>query len=596
MKEHLVNMIMERASLYGSREVFKFKKDTSSDYTSLNWNQLATEIQNVSKALISLGFRENENIGIFSDNKPEWTISDFGILGIRGIVVPFYATSSKQQLKYIVDETRMRLIFVGNKEQCEKALWLLDNTETIKMIVVFEPGVAPNNDKCIDWKTFCSLANKEDYTPIFTKLMNEAQPEDLATIIYTSGTTGEPKGVMLDHATFFYCFRIHDERLDVNDKDISACFLPLSHVFERTWTYFILYRGATNAYIENPREVVKQLPIIKPTMMCTVPRFFEKTYEGIQLELSKWPSVKQNIFNWSISIGHKNSEYLSKNQKTPFGLSIKYSIADKLVLKKLRNIFGGNIKFMPCAGAAISPKLLRFFHAAGIFVNYGYGATETTATVSCFKSSTYDFDTCGSIMPGIQVKISNESEILIKGSTVFKGYYNKPEETSKTLIDGWYHSGDQGYITPFGNLVMQDRIKDLIKTSVGKYVSPQKIELLFGQDPFIEQVIAIGDNRRFVTALIVPSFEMIKKEATKLNVTFADNIELISNPTIIDFYSKRIEKIQEEFTPYEKVVKFKLLPESFSIQNGMLTNTLKVRRNKLIELFNKEIEEMYSAS
>jgi long-chain acyl-CoA synthetase len=594
MTDNITSMVLERVSSHSNREVFRYKTGDSNKYQSITWGDFGADIKKVAKALISLGFGHTDNIGIFSDNRPEWTISDLGILAIRGVVVPFYATSSKQQLKYIVDETKMKLIFAGNSEQYEKALWLLDNTETIKMVVVYDSKIAENNDKCFDWKTFCSLGDNDDQSAALAKLMNDAQPEDLATIIYTSGTTGEPKGVMLDHATFFYCFRIHDERLDITESDVSACFLPLSHVFERAWTYFMLYRGATNAYIDNPREVIKQLPIIKPTVMCTVPRFFEKTYEGVQLELAKWPKFKQNIFSWAITVGHQRSEYLSKNQKIPSKLEFKYSIADKLVLKKLRNIFGGNIKFMPCAGAAISPKLLRFFHATGIFVNYGYGATETTATVSCFKSNTYDFDTCGSIMPGLQIKISDEGEILIKGSTVFQGYYNKPEETKKTLIDGWYHSGDQGYVTAYGNLVMKDRIKDLIKTSVGKYVSPQKIELLFGQDQFIEQVIAIGDNRKFVSALIVPSFEMLKKEAVSMGIKSLENAELVTNKDILEFYSKRIEKIQEDFTPYEKVVKFKLLSESFSIQNGMLTNTLKVRRGTLIEQYKDLIEQMYS--
>ncbi|KAB2871988.1 MAG: long-chain fatty acid--CoA ligase [Bacteroidales bacterium] len=595
MKEHLYDMLMERAERFGSREVFRFKKTNSAEYGSISWTEVAGKVKAVSSALYTLGFRHGDNVGIFSDNKPEWTISDFGILGVRGVVVPFYATSSKQQLKYIVDETKMRLIFVGNQEQYEKALWLLDNTETVKTIVVYDSSVILNNDKCIAWDAFCELGSSNNNSGVLADIMKEAQSEDLATIIYTSGTTGEPKGVMLDHATFFYCFQIHDERLDVVESDMSACFLPLSHVFERTWTYFILYRGASNAYIDNPREIVKYLPVIKPTLMCTVPRFFEKTYEGIQLELSKWPTIKQNIFNWAIAVGHRRSEFLCKNQNIPTGLKFKYALANKLVLKKLRGVFGGNIKFMPCAGAAISPKLLRFFHAAGIFVNYGYGATETTATVSCFKEKTYDFDTCGSIMPGIQVKISDQGEILVKGSTVFKGYYNKPEVTQKSLIDGWYHTGDQGFITPSGNLVMQDRIKDLMKTSVGKYVSPQKIELLFGQDPFIEQVIAIGDNRKYVTALIVPSFEMLKKEVEKLGVATSDNKDLAANEIVNVFYTKRLEKIQEDFTPYEKVVKFKLLSEPFSIQNGLLTNTLKVRRNELIKLYSREIEEMYSA-
>jgi long-chain acyl-CoA synthetase len=398
---------------------------------------------------------------------------------------------------------------------------------------------------------------------------------------------------MLTHSTFLYTFKIHDERLDVNEKDVSVCFLPLSHVFERMWTYYMLYKGATNVFIDNPREIVKHLPVIKPTLMCTVPRFFEKTYEGIQAELSKGSPAKKKIFNWAVKTGHERSSYLSKNQNTPAILGLKYKLADALVLKKLRNIFGGNIKYMPCAGAAISPVLLRFFHATGLIINYGYGATETSATVSCFRSDRYDFDTCGSVMPGIEVKISDQGEILIKGNTVFKGYYNKPEETAKTLIDGWYHSGDQGYITPNGDLVMTDRLKDLMKTSSGKYVSPQKIELHFGQDPYIEQIIAIGDKKKYVTALIVPSFHALKIEAERIGLKALDEAELVVRKEIIDFYNERIHKLQEDLANYERVIRFKLLPEPFSIQNGMLTNTLKVRRNMLIEQFKDDIDKMY---
>ncbi|MCU0473795.1 MAG: long-chain fatty acid--CoA ligase [Bacteroidales bacterium] len=595
MKENIVNMILERASRFSSREVFRYRKAESKIYESISWESFASESQKVSRALISLGLGPSDNIGIFSENRPEWVISDLGIIGIRSVVVPLYATSSKQQLKYIADETQMKLIIAGNREQYEKAIWLQKNTKTLKKIIVFDPDIAPDNDSCIDWHKFINLDAGNRFEPELKQRMQEIQPDDLVTIIYTSGTTGESKGVMLTHSTFLYAFKIHDERLNVNERDVSVCFLPLSHVFERIWTYYLLYRGATNVFIDNPREVVTQLPIIKPTVMCTVPRFFEKTFEGIQSELSKWSPVKKKIFNWSVKTGLKYSEYLSKTQKPPIGLSLKHGVADALVLKKLRNIFGGKIRFMPCAGAAISPSLLRFFHAAGIFVNYGYGATETSATVSCFKSDRYDLDTCGTIMPGIEVKISEEGEILIKGGTVFKGYFNKPEETGKTLIDGWYHSGDQGYITPDGDLVMTDRIKDLIKTSSAKYVSPQKIELVLGQDPFIEQIIAIGDKRKYVTALIVPSFATLKSEAEKMGFKTTENAELIVRKEIIEFYNIRINKIQEEFAPYERVVRFKLLPEPFSIQNGMLTNTLKVRRNALIEQYKEDIEKMYLA-
>ena len=595
MAENLINMLAERALHFGSREVLRYKKGDSNIFCSVSWENLVSESQMVSRALISLGLGYADNIGIFSENRPEWVISDLGIIGIRGVAVPFYATSSKQQLKYIVDETQMKIIIVGNREQYEKALWLLENTETLKKIIVFDHGIAQNNDCCIDWQKFVNLDSENHLIPELNQRIQEIQPDDLVTIIYTSGTTGESKGAMLTHSTFLYAFKIHDERLDVKESDVSVCFLPLSHVFERTWTFYLLHRGATNVFIDNPREIIKHLPIIKPTVMCTVPRFFEKTYEGIQLEMSKWPSIKRSIFNWSVKVGLEHSENLSRNNRPHGGLRLKHAVADELVLNKLRNIFGGNIRFMPCAGAAISPFLLRFFHAAGIFVNYGYGATETSATVSCFKSDRYDFDTCGTIMPGVEVKINEEGEILIKGGTVFTGYYNKPEETENTLIEGWYHSGDQGYITSNGDLVMTDRIKDLIKTSVGKYVSPQKIEMLLGQDPFIEQIIAIGDSRKFITALIVPSFETLKREAEKMGLSPMDNSALVVRKEIIEFYNNRVNTIQEEFTPYEKVVRFKLLPEPFSIQNGMLTNTLKVRRNKLIEQFRDDIENMYLA-
>ncbi|HCT29895.1 MAG TPA: long-chain fatty acid--CoA ligase [Bacteroidales bacterium] len=594
MKENIVCMVEEQAKRLDNLDAFRYKCEKTGSYKSISWNQLSELISSVSRSLISLGYGFADNVGIFSDNRPEWVVADLGILGVRGVTVPFYATSSRQQLKYIADETKMRLIFVGNKEQYEKASWLLENSETVKKIVVFDSNISCDNNKCIGWTEFIQLAGTNQFQDDLLKVKSEAKPEDLATIIYTSGTTGESKGVMLTHASYIYTFKIHDERLKVSKTDVSACFLPLSHVFERTWTFYILHCGAINVFIENPREVVNLLPRIKPTVMCAVPRFFEKTYDGVQLEISKWPGIKRAIFNWAICVGHKRSDYLSKNAKVPTLLSFKYSIADKLVLEKFRKVFGGNIRFMPCAGAAISKAHLRFFHAAGITVCYGYGTTETTATVSCFKDDVYDFDTVGSVMPGIEVKISPENEIMVKGKTLFQGYYKKPLDTEKVLKDGWYYTGDKGYLTENGDLVMTDRIKDLMKTSVGKYISPQKIELLFIQDNFIEQILPIGDGRKYVTALIVPSFDMLKKEAKCLGLENLSNEELVSHEKIIHFYQSRIEKIQEEFSPYEKVIKFKLLAEPFSIQNGGLTNTLKVRRNKLAELYSEMIDEMYA--
>ena len=595
MKEHIAHMIRNRASRYGSREVFRYRDNRSGSYKSYSWNELTRDADKVSRALISLGFGHESLIGIFSDNRLEWTVTDIGILGIRGVVVPFFATASRSQVKYIVDETEMQLMFVGNSEQLEKAAWLLDHSESLERIVIFQEGIEIKDERCISWENFLKLGEDPLFGNELEQLFDEAQPMDMATIIYTSGTTGEPKGVMLGHDNFMECFVIHDNRLDLTDRDVSLCFLPLSHIFERAWTYLLLHYGAVNVFLENPREVINVLPLVNPTLMCTVPRFFEKTYEGIQTETSKWPKIKKNIFDWAIAIGHQCSEYRSISADLPAGLKFKGMLAEKLVLKKLRNVFGKNMRQMPCAGSAIREDLLRFFHATGLFINEGYGATETTASVSCFKNDRYEFDSVGTVMPGVVVKFSNEGEIMVKGPTVFRGYYKKPEETARVLKDGWYMTGDKGHFTKDGNLVMSDRIKDLFKTSVGKYVSPQKLELLLGQEKLIEQVIVVGDNRKYVSALIVPSFGHLQSTAEKLGLDPADRKKIVSNDAIKQIYQVKINELQAEVTPYERVVKFTLLPEPFSIENSAMTSTLKLRRKVIAEQYKEEIELMYSA-
>jgi long-chain acyl-CoA synthetase len=592
MKQHITFLLRERVSQYKNREVFQFKNKSTQKYESITWDELLDSTDKVSKSLLSLGFGHTDKIGILSNNKPEWTIADLGIFAIRGVVVPLYATASKQEIKYIIDETKMRLLFAGNSDHVEKSLWLLDNCPSLEKIVVFEDYV-PDDDRFIKWSNFLELAINDQFTNKLSKLIEDIQTDDLATIIYTSGTTGEPKGVMLGHDNFMNAFKINQERLHINENDKSLCFLPLSHVFERTWTLFLIYCGATNVFLENPREVIHELPVVKPTVMCTVPRFFEKTYEGILQEFDKWPEFKKKIFNWSINIGHQYIEYLKDSKKRPILLEFKRSIADKLVLGKLRLIFGGRIKFMPCAGAAISSTLLKFFHATGTFINYGYGATETTATVSCFKSYTYNFDYCGSIMPEVFIEIGDQNEILIKGKTIFKGYFNKPNETESVLKDGWYYSGDEGFVVDNEYLAMTERIKDLIKTSGGKYISPQKIELLLGQDKFIEQLVVLGDNRKYIIALIVPSFANLKELAIKLGIDPENKELIISNDEVKQFIQERIDLCQMELAPYEKIIKFSLLTEPFSIENKTMTNSLKVRRKVVEHKYNTLVEEMY---
>jgi len=586
-------MVRERAAQYGDSEILRFKDNLSGKYRTISWALLLDTVNKVSHSLLSLGYSAESKIGIYSDNRPEWTIADLGILQIRGIVVPFFGTASYSQLQYIVHETDMRLMFVGNEEQKERALKLADKDENLRIVVGLDPSLVSESKKFYTWHQFLALGSDQKYAALVDEHLQEAGAGDIATIIYTSGTTGDPKGVMLTHNNFMYCMEIHDRRLLVGRSDVSLCFLPLSHVFERAWTYYILNRGAVNVYLENPKAVIEALPEVKPTVMCTVPRFFEKTYEGIRAEESKWPGYKRKIFEWAISVGRKHSGYLRQNMKPPVVLQFKQGIADLLVLKTLRKIFGGKVRFMPCAGAAIRPELLQFFHAAGVFVNYGYGATETTATVSCFKSDVYDFYSTGTIMPGIAVDFSSEGEILVKGDTVFAGYYRKPEETAKVLKDGWYYTGDTGRQTEAGDLLMIDRINDIFKTSGGKYISPQKIELLLCEDNFIEQAVVIGDNRKFITALIVPSVSRLRSQFGLLGEKADDAEILVREPAVIDFMKLRIDRLQADLPAYERVVRFTLLPELFTIENEALTATLKIRRRIVEKKYSALIEEMY---
>ncbi len=582
-------MLRKRAKQYGMREVFRYKRNNK--YISVSWQTFKEQSEHIAKFLLSKNVLPASNIGIYSQNRPQWTITDLAILSTRSVVVPIYPTATFEQLKYIVDETEMQILFVGDDEQLENAQIVLKSSPSLKYIITFDCNEV-DDERVVSFNTILS-ANYNEQSELLETRLNDAHEGDLATIIYTSGTTGEPKGVMLHHSQFMSSFDIHDKRLSLTDKDISMCFLPLSHVFERTWTYYLLHCGGTNIYNLNPKAIVEELPIAKPTVMCVVPRFFEKTYDGIQQTAERWPAWQKAVFNWAIKTGQTYIEYEKDNAKVPFGLSVRRKIANALVYKKIRQVFGGNIRFMPCAGSALNNFLLRFFHGIGLYICYGYGATETTATVSCMPNQKYDFDYTGDIMPGVDVKINEENMILVKGPTVFSGYYKKPKATEEVLKDGWYHTGDQGSIPESGKLHMTERIKDIIKTSTGKYISPQKIELYLSKSKYIEQLCVIGDNRKYLTALIVPTYAAIEKLANSENIKAEDMAVLLKEPLIYKLIEKEIIKCQSQLPKHEQVIKFHLLEKPFSIDNTMLTNSLKVRRKQVNQIYRDQIEAMY---
>jgi long-chain acyl-CoA synthetase len=592
--KYLPLLIRDRIATYGNKTAIRFKRATSLSWQSTSYAEMGQIIDAAAKALLE-EVEEQQMVGIFSRNMPEWTYADLAIMSVRAITVPVYATDSPSQATYIIRETGMKLIFVGEQEQYDKILQVVNITGIQLTIIAFDDSVNLNNyEHGTYFSQLCqkglSLANEE----ALTKRLSDINGEDIATILYTSGTTGEPKGVVLRYKNFVNMMRIHDLYLtNVDETDISLAFLPLSHIFERAWSFFAFHKGMENNYLLNPREVVEAMKVVKPTIMCTVPRFFEKTYNVVHEKLEHYSPLKRKIFYWAINVGHKNMDYRRMELSVPFWHKLRYKVADLLVLKKGRHAFGGNIRLMPCAGAMLPDHINIFFHSVGIHIIYAYGLTETLATVTAFPHTKFQFGTVGLPLPDVQVKIGADNEILLKGDSLFTEYYKKPEETMQAFTDGWFKTGDAGEINSDGHLIMKERIKDLIKTSLGKFVAPQQIESILCSEPYIEQAAVIGDDRKFLTALVVPSFMLLKEFALENKVKFTSNVELINNPLVIKLFEEKTESIQKDLANYQKVKKFILLPSEFSIDGGEFTATLKLKRKVIAQKYSSLIEKMY---
>uniref|UniRef100_A0AAU6WUZ5 Long-chain fatty acid--CoA ligase n=1 Tax=Chryseobacterium endophyticum TaxID=1854762 RepID=A0AAU6WUZ5_9FLAO len=420
--------------------------------------------------------------------------------------------------------------------------------------------------------------------------------EDTATIIYTSGTTGSPKGVMLTHGNFIKAFDAHFEFFKFKnfEEELSLAFLPLTHVFERSWSLLCLYGGARVYFLEDPKNISKALEEVKPTMMCAVPRFFQKVYAGVLEKAEEGSGVKKKIFKWALQTGWQTAE-LKRNEKSiPLDLKIKQTIADTLVFSKIKDRMGGRLWFLPCGGASLSPEITRFFESVGIHVTVGYGLTETTATLTLFPLTRFEHGSSGRPLPGVEIRIGENDEIQARGNGIMKGYYGKPEETQKVFTgDGWFKTGDAGKIDDNGNLIITDRLKDLMKTSNGKYIAPQPVENLLTNNNFIQQIVLIAEGRQFVSALIVPNFEFLRDYLRKNNIAFTTWEDIVKNEKVNDFYKKKIKELQSDLSDYEKVKKFTLMPSEFDISTGEITPTLKVKRGVVLKKYAALIEEMY---
>lgn len=596
----LSRMIAEQTRKYGTREVLRYK-DVSGKWISVSWIAFEQQIRQAALALAAVGVDEQENIATYTPNRPEGLVVDFAAYANRAVVVPLYPTGSLEQLEYIVRDAEIRYLFVGEQYQYDNAWKAMSTCPTLKQIIIFDTAVQrAADDTCsIYFGDFMAMgAPAAAVTALLDERAARQSADDLACIIYTSGTTGESKGVMLTHHNFSEAMRMHIDRLSMcSDNDVSLCFLPLAHIFERAWTYYCFTRGMRVVVNQNPKEIQSVIKEVRPTIMCSVPRFWEKVYTGIQEKVGEMRGFKRRLIDRALVVGRRrNLDYVRCGRRVPVWLACQYAFYDRMVFSKLKKAVGienGNI--FPTAGAPLSDTINEFLHSCGINILYGYGLSETTATVSCFELSGYRIGSVGTTLPDVQVKIGADNEILVKGPTVMKGYYKKPEATAQAFTaDGWFRTGDAGQLGADGAIVLTERIKDLFKTSNGKYIAPQAIEAKLGEDKYIEQVAVIGDCRKYVTAIIIPAFEAIKEYAAQKQIQYRSLEDLVKNQSIQKLIQERIAVLQANFARFEQIKRFTLLPRAFSKENGEITDTLKLRRAAIYRIFHAEIEAMYA--
>ena len=596
-------LVANQSARYGDREALRYRDYESGEWTSMSWKSMHRFVEQAAAALAVLGVEEQGRLCVFTQNCPEVLITHFAAFANRAVPVPIYATSSFDEVEFLVGDSGATVMFVGDQCQYDIACRLMKKGSTLRTVISLDTRVEhrQEDENVLTWKEFLALGDQagEDARQTVDARRQAGEPTDLMYLIYTSGTTGKPKGVMLTHSNFDAAMWAHGERIPTDDTtDISLSFLPFSHVFELGWTMFCLTRGVRVAINLNPKEISRTVKEISPTCMCSVPRFWEKVYTAVNDNFSNAKPVVKLLIKRAIAVGKsRNLKYLRQGKSVPALVESQYQYFEKKIFRRLRSAIGiENGRFFPTAGSMLSDNITEFLHAVGINIVIGYGLSETNASVSFFKPVGWELGTVGFPIPGVEVKIGEDNEILVKGPTVMRGYYNNPEETAAAIDkDGWFHTGDCGMLTDSGQIVLTERLKDLYKTSNGKYIAPQMLETLLGQDKFIEQVAVIGDGRKYVSALIVPDFEELKNYAKSKGIEFLTIEELVNNLDIRKMIEGRIESYQKDLAPYEQIKRFVLLPKALSMETGELTNTLKIRRSVINKRYALLIDAMYAA-
>ena len=598
-RSHLSVLIHSQAKKYGNRTALVRQDFGGSKWTNVSWNQFSANVKKVSNALLALGLKPQDKIAVFSQNCAEYLYTDFGAYGIRVVSIPFYATTSGQQVQYMVNDASVRLVFVGEQEQYDKAHNIHSVCPSLERIIVFDRHVrlSMHDPEAMYFDDFLKLGEDLSHEREVEALWKEANDDDLCNILYTSGTTGDSKGVMLTYGQYAAALKANDECVPLTEKDRIIDFLPFTHIFERGWAYLAISEGCTLIVNTDPHKIQQSMRETHPTCMSSVPRFWEKVYQAVRAKIDRSSGMQQKMFYKAWNIGKKyNVDYLAKGKRPPLSLRLEYAIANKTVLGLVRAQIGlEHPNIFPTAGAYVSPEVQEFVHSIGIGMVVGYGLTESLATVSCnHLDEGYTIGSVGQPINGIEIKIGENSEILLKGPTITKGYYKRPEQNKAAFdADGFFHTGDAGYLKN-GELYLTERIKDLFKTSNGKYIAPQMIEALLLVDKFVDQVAVIADQRKFVSALVVPEYGALEEWARARGIKFADRVELCENKEVNAMMMERIDILQQSLAHYEQIKRFTLLPHHFSMEKGEITNTLKLRRGMVNKHYKDIIDGMYA--
>lgn len=595
---HLSKLPYEGAKKYHERTVFLYKDYGGSLWKEASWDKFAQVSQLVSNALLNFHVQPQERIGIFSQNSVQYICTDFGAYGVRAVTVPFYATSSEEQISYIVNDAEIRILFVGEQEQYDKAIRIQPLCPTLERIIIYDKNVvlAAHDTTSIYFNDMLKQVLALPYQAELDELLSQANEDDLVNILYTSGTTGESKGVMLPYSQYHAALIANHDAVLVREGDRVITFLPITHIFERGWDTLALSEGAMLIVNTDPHEIQKSMRETHPTCMSAVPRFWEKVYAGVLEKIDKASGMQKKLFNAALETGMKYQiEYKAKGKRPPLSLALKHAMLDKTVLSLVRKQLGLiNPNIFPTAGATVSEEVEKFVHAIGLHMIVGYGLTESLATVSCDrKGEPYTIGSVGKPLNGVQVKIGENDEVLLKGPTITPGYYKRDQLNSETFTeDGFFRTGDAGYLRN-GELFLKERIKDLYKTSNGKYIAPQAIESKLLVDKYVEQIVVIADQRKFVSALIVPAYPLLEEWAREWGVSYNNREDLCSNPKVNKMIAERINTLQQGLNGYEQVKRFTLLSKGFTMENGELTNTLKTRRPVIYRNYSDVIEKMY---